>query len=695
LELINTVIGVPLGALMRFCWLLLDSYGPALILFTLLTRLILFPVNIWLQKNSIRMVRLQPQLNGILARFAGSRGQAGREQVALYKREGYRPLAGLLPLLIQLPLILGLISVIYNPLQHLLRVDAGTIDHFTGIANQIAGRDLGGEAQLKIIEYIQSGEHLLRFSSRAPDVVLQIRNLDLHFLGFDLAHAPSLAVLDVYLLVPLMSALSALLLAVCQNHANVLQREQGFFNRWGMALFLTVFSGYFALIVPVGIGIYWVLGNLFAVATLYLLNLIWNPKKYIDYPALEESKRILAIAKEAEQAARPTKEMRARAKIDSKRFFAPGLKKQLVYYSEKSGFYKYFAAQIAAVTDGNDVMVHYITSDPNDQIFTLELPRVEKYYINENRLIPLFMKMDADVVVMTAQSLQTYHIKRSLVRKDVEYIYTPHDPLSVHMGTVKGAFDHFDTVFCVGPHQLRELREQERVYDLKPKNLVECGYALIDDLIAAYEALPKTDYAGGVKKILIGPSWQEGNLLEGPVEPLLDSLLGKGYDITLRPHPEYVKRYPARIRTLSDRYAPYIGEDFRIETDFASNVTIFTADLVITDWSGIAPEFSYATGKPCLFINTPKKVMNPEYEKISCEPLEVRFRNKIGIALEEADCGRADRAVAELLAGGEKYREQIAAVVAESLYNPGHSTEIAAAYILDAIAKKQKNKKLY
>ena len=46
------------------------------------------------------------------------------------------------------------------------------------------------------------------------------------------------------------------------------------------------------------------------------------------------------------------------------------------------------------------------------------------------------------------------------------------------------------------------------------------------------------------------------------------------------------------------------------------NSTIFEADLMITDWSGIAYEYAYTTCKPVLFIDTPMKIMNPEYKKI-------------------------------------------------------------------------------
>lgn len=63
MEFINTVIGTPLGYLMWVCYWVCKNYGLAIILFTVLTKVILFPINIWVQKNSIKMVKLQPEVN--------------------------------------------------------------------------------------------------------------------------------------------------------------------------------------------------------------------------------------------------------------------------------------------------------------------------------------------------------------------------------------------------------------------------------------------------------------------------------------------------------------------------------------------------------------------------------------------------------------------------------------------------------
>ncbi|MDL2220698.1 membrane protein insertase YidC [Eubacteriales bacterium OttesenSCG-928-N14] len=693
--MINTIIGTPLGYLMWLCLLLLGNYGVAIIVFTLLTKVILFPLSIWVQKNSIKMIKLQPAINQIAARFAGDKDKVAEEQMALYKQESYRPLAGVIPMLIQIPIILGLISVIYNPLQHLLHLDAGIISAFSAQATAFVGQELGSGAQLKVIELIQDPRTVDLFLSLPVDggaaAVASIQGLDLHFLGLNLSHVPSLLDMDVYTLFPVFSGLSALLLCILQNRENVLQREQGWLGKWGTTIFLTAFSTYFAALVPAGVGLYWIAGNLFSIVVLYLLNWMYNPKKFIDYEALEESKRVLAESKKLEQAAKATPEQKQRAKEDYKRFFKDDQHLQLLYYSEKSGFYKYFQDQIDYVLErSEDITIHYVTSDPNDAIFDMDNPRLIPYYIDDNRLIPLFMKVDADVFVMTTPSLQTYHLKRSLVNKNVEYIYTPHDPISVHMAGELGALNHFDTVICVGPRQYEEIRATERVYNLPEKNLVKGGYTIIDDLIANYEAMDKTPSAK--PRILIAPSWQDGNILEDAIFAIVDGLLPHGYDITIRPHPEFVKRYAARMQQIIDYYADKVGNDFRIETDFSSSTSIFSSDVLITDWSGIAFEFSYATKKPTLFINTPMKVMNPEYDKIDCVPVEVELRDKIGISIDLDALSTVPAAVQNMLELKEDYSERIDAIMHEYLYNVGHTKEAVGGYVLEAVNRKRVDK---
>lgn len=71
----------------EFCYKLLHDYGLAIILFTLISKIVLLPVSIWVQKNSIKMVKMQPDINRILIKHYGDKDEIAEEQSKLYKKK--------------------------------------------------------------------------------------------------------------------------------------------------------------------------------------------------------------------------------------------------------------------------------------------------------------------------------------------------------------------------------------------------------------------------------------------------------------------------------------------------------------------------------------------------------------------------------------------------------------------------------
>ena len=631
-------IGTGLGAVMDVCHSIVRNYGLAIILFTLISKIILLPLSIWVHCNGLKMVRMMPKINWLHVNHYGDRDAIAEGQAKLYRQEKYNPLAGLLPIVVQLILLLGLVQVIR--------------------------------------ELIAGG------NSR-----------DLMFLGINLGWVPSEEG-GISLIVPVLAALSALIMTVTQNRDQALQSEQGKLNKYSMLAISVGLSLYLGLFVSAGVGLYWIASNLFSVLQMYLLNRAIPPEKHIDYEALEKSRAALAEIEALDGEKKKGFSLRRdplakREKADYKRFFSVG-NKHVVFYSEKSGFWKYFRDIVMKLLEWSNLTIHYVTNDPEDQVFRLAEtePRIVPYYIGPKKIIPLMMKMDADTVVMTTPDLDTYHIKRSYVRKDAEYIYTPHDPMSVHMSFREGAMDHFDTVLCAGPQQIDEIRKTEEVYGLPEKTLVPCGYCLLDDMIADWAKREKKP-SDGLKRILIAPSWNEDNILDSCADELIRNLLRDGRKITVRPHPEYVKRFGAKLNALMDRWKEQRGDQLVFETDFSSNESLYEADILITDWSGIAYEYSYTTGKPTLFINTKMKCPNPNWEKIGITPLEISLRDRIGRSLDKDSLGRAEEVIAEMEAHPEEWAERIAQVREQNIFNPGSCGGAAAEYILRSLIARE------
>ena len=691
MDSVISLLGVPLGYVMGVCFELIKNYGLSILLFTLITKIILLPIGVWVHKNAIKMVRMQPDINFIKARFFGDADQIAEEQSKLYKKEKYNPLLSLIPLAIQIILLMGLVQVIYHPLTHLLHMDEATIQALNALTVQLTQvESTVSTLQIHTVNAIHSGLYTAEFAAlNLPESVAAIENLNVHFLGIDLGQMPINAG-GILWLMPLLAGLSSWLLCEIQNRKNVLQHEQGKGNQYGTMILSVGLSLYLGVFVPAGVVIYWITSNILAIVQLLILNRVIDPRKFVDYERLEESKKALEGLKSV--GGERTREEKAREKADYKRFFSIS-NKHLVFYSEGSGFYKYFEKLIDELLRRSNVVIHYVTSDPNDQIFKIAEgnERIQPYYIGERKLITLFMKMDADVVVMTMSDLNNYHYKRSYIRKDIRYIYLFHYPLSTHMVLNTGALNHYDEVLCVGEFQFEEIRQAEKLYGTKEKKLIACGYGQLEKLYDAYQQMDKTPHTR--PQILIAPSWQQDNILDSCIDDMLNSLLGKGYDVIVRPHPEYKKRYGAKLDALVNRWKDYKGDDLRFETDFSGNETIYGSDLCITDWSGTAYEFSFITLKPCAFIDTPPKINNPDYNKITVEPLEFSLRDRIGVRIQMDEVKTMHEKVAGVLSANDRYEEEIRALRDTYIANFGSFGKAAYRAVMDAIKEQAANRK--
>lgn len=683
---------MPLGWVMELCYKLLDNYGLAIILFTLFSKVILIPVSVWVHKNSIKLVKMQPEINRIKAKFYGDADSIADEQAKIYKREKYNPLASLIPLAVQILLLIGVISVIYHPFDYILRIPSNVTSELIRFASGLGIEGFNAESssvQLMILDAVKSPEWADSFAALSVagadmTVVLEeIGALHMSLFGINLAEVPSI-VGGLTFLSPVVAGLSSWLLCHIQNRINVLQSEQGKLNKYGTMALSVGISLYLGFFVAMGVALYWISSNLFSILQLLILNKAINPKKYVDYEELEASKAELEALEGI--GGKRNKEHAKREKEDYKRFFKIA-NKHLVFYSESNGFYKYFEGVIGQILANTNVTVHYITSDPNDNIFELAKrePKIKPYYIGEKKLITLFMKMDADVVVMTMSDLGNYHYKRSYVRKDTEYVYMFHYPLSTHMVLHTGALDHYDTILCVGEFQFDEIRKTEEIYSLPPKKLISCGYGQLEKLYEAYEKTEKIKRER--PKVLIAPSWQTDNILDSCIDELLSSLLGKGFEVVVRPHPEYMKRYRARMDKIVDKYKDYKGGDLSFELDFTSNSSIFDSDAVISDWSGTAYEFSFVTLKPAVFVDTPPKIHNPEYTKLGIEPLELSLRDEMGVRVKPGEMSGLAEKLRALIDEGDSFKNKILELRNRYIANFGHSSEVAYKYIINTLVE--------
>lgn len=362
--------------------------------------------------------------------------------------------------------------------------------------------------------------------------------------------------------------------------------------------------------------------------------------------------------------------------------------RQLVFYSEGRGYWIYFRPMVDALRERHGRRVCYVTSDPEDPLLAEESDHIAAFYVGSGAArTTFFQTLDAGVMVMTMPDLETFHIKRSV--HPVHYAYVHHSLVSTHMAYRPGAFDHFDSILCSGPHHQYETREWERLRDLPPKRLFEHGYGPLDELFAKRRPKDATTVPASAPPphVLIAPSWGAEGLFETRGLPLVEALLSAGYRVIARPHPRTEQRSPRVLAELRARFDDH--PRFSWDGDTGSKSSMLDAHVMVSDWSGAALEFALGLEKPVLFVDVPKKVNNPEYTLLPSLPVELALREELGVVLAPDRLGEAPRRLRELLDGRsvESRVERIRAARERYVYNLGRSGEVGAEILEELVSR--------
>jgi len=359
--------------------------------------------------------------------------------------------------------------------------------------------------------------------------------------------------------------------------------------------------------------------------------------------------------------------------------------REIVFYAEDSDSWVHFESMIDSLNKVHKKKIYYLTSSLKDPILNQENSLITSIYIGEGlwRTV-LFNLLKADTMIMTMPDLDTFHIKRS--RYPVHYIYIFHNILSTHMVFRKGAYDNYDTIFCCGPHHQKEIKRTEELYSLPSKNLFNHGYGRIDSLLKALSSKHRLSFQKNQKpKILIAPSWGKNCILETCGIDLIKLLVNGGYDVTVRPHPMTRRNNPKKLDQIKNLFKNKIN--FFFEENISSYKSLIESHIMISDWSGAALEFAFCMERPVLFIDVPRKVNNPEYERLEITPFEIHIRSEIGRILPLENINEIDIWVDDMYSNLDEYSEKSKKARLEWVYNLERSGEKGAQEIIDILTR--------
>ena len=351
-------------------------------------------------------------------------------------------------------------------------------------------------------------------------------------------------------------------------------------------------------------------------------------------------------------------------------------KSAIVFYAENKASMNHFKSLIFELTENMNLNICYVTSVKDDIILSSKNENIESFYIGEGAArTKFFLTLKAKILIMDMPDLEKFHIKRSKTHP-VHYIYVFHSMFSTHSYLRKGALDNYDTIFCVGPHHVNEIQKTEKIYNLKPKKLVLYGFPRLDTLIQ--EANTESKITLHSKDIvLITPSYGKNNLLEVCGVEIIDILLKLGFKVVLRPHFKILKESKSLIEKIILKFGT--NPSFSLEKGIIPKNIFHSSRCMISDWSGISLEYAFTFEQPVIFIDVPKKILNPNYDDISLEPIEIGIRHNIGHVVSPKNLEQ----IPSLIRSSDNFEvnKKIRLIRPTAVYNIGKSASIGAKYI--------------
>ncbi len=222
-----------LGMLLKLIFDFVGDYGYSIIIFTIITKVLLLPINIKQTESTKRMNEINPKMKEIQEKYKNDKEKMNQKLMELYKEHNYNPASGCLPALIQMPILFSLFYVIREPIKYVF-LDAGV---YEGIAKNFWWLTDLGKPEMQAT--------LIRVA------------------GFGL---PVLAILSAATTYYQMKMINPRKAAAEKGKTDQTQQTQQM-----MTNIMPIMFGWITLSVPSGLALYWVVGNLFTIIQQYFM----------------------------------------------------------------------------------------------------------------------------------------------------------------------------------------------------------------------------------------------------------------------------------------------------------------------------------------------------------------------------------------------------------------------------------------
>ena len=310
---IGYLICIPFAWLVRLFYTLTNSYGVAIILFTIVTKLILLPFQLKSKKSMMRMNRMNGRIQEIQKKYANNQTKQAEEMQKLYAEEGVNPMSGCLWSFLPFPIMLALYSIIRQPITHFMMLSNDVVQQMVDAATK-AGLDMAAIVQMKdgapivrdgVTQLQAYGQiNLVRaISSQLPEVGASVDgwiNMDFNFIGLDMAAMPWSSVKNFslewavagLLLIPVLVGVSQFLFTRITMKQQPQNSASASMNTTMMLM--PLFTVYLSFTLPAALGLYWIAQSAFSGVQEFFMGKFFNKK-------LEEEENARYEARQADR----------------------------------------------------------------------------------------------------------------------------------------------------------------------------------------------------------------------------------------------------------------------------------------------------------------------------------------------------------------------------------------------------------
>ena len=295
---IGYYICVPFAWLVRLFYDLTNSYGVALILFTLVIKLIMLPFQMKSKKSMMRMSRVSGQMQELQKRYAKNQAKLQEEMQKLYEEEGVNPMSGCLWSFLPLPILMALYSIIRQPITHFMMLSKDVLqtvvqsvaDAGVDLTNIVMMDKATGAPALKDGLYQMAAYGQINLVKAVQEMGLSTPdgwfNVNYKFLGLDLTATPweyvksftfTWAVIGV-ILIPILAGLSQFVFSKLTMKTQPQADAAGGASMKSMMYMMPLFSVYIAFIMPAALGVYLIAQSVFSLIQEAILNKTFSAK---------------------------------------------------------------------------------------------------------------------------------------------------------------------------------------------------------------------------------------------------------------------------------------------------------------------------------------------------------------------------------------------------------------------------------